>query len=141
MKSLFSNIKALMAIAPIAASSAQTSASLDSKGYHAGMVEICVGAATGTPDSYLYNAKVTECATSNGSFTDIPGAAIVEGTANGKSAQIELASLNDGTRLRYLQVVVTPAMTGGTSPKALIAAVVLLGRSEAKPVSNSATPA
>jgi hypothetical protein len=140
-KSLFENVKVVMAVAPIAASAAQISAAIDTKGYHSGMVVVNNGAATGTPDSYIYDAKVQECATSGGSYTDITDAAIVQGTANGKSAQINLASLNDGTRLRYIKVVVTPAMTGGTSPKALISATVLLGRSEAKPVSNSATPA
>ena len=141
MKTLFENIKSVAAVLPIAASAAQTSAAIDTKGYKTGMVIIENGAATGTPSSYTYDAKVQECATSGGSYTDITGAAIVQGTADSKTAQINLASLNDGTRLRYIKVVVTPAMTGGSSPKALIAATVLLGNAEAKPVSNSATPA
>ena len=141
MKSVFDNILSKVALRPVAASTAQTGVAIDTRGFDSLMVTVENGAATGTPDSYTVDAKITECATSGGSYTDITGAAITQMTANNKSAQIRLDGLNDGTRLRYMKVVVTPAMTGGTSPKALVSANCMLGRAQKHPVGNSATPA
>lgn len=140
MRSVYDGVKSVVAVRPVAASSAQTSAAIDTKGYNSAMVIVENGAATGTPDSYTVDAKVQECATPGGSYTDVSGAEITQITADNKSAQIRIEGLGT-SRQRYLKVVVTPAMTGGSSPKALIGANILLGRAYKNPVGNSSTPA
>lgn len=140
MRSVFDKVKHVVAVAPIAASSVQTSAAIDTKGYGVAMVTIENGAATGTPSSYTVDAKVQHCATSGGSYTDVSGAAITQITADGKYAQIRLEGLGIAVN-RYIKVLVTPAMTGGSSPKALVAANVLFGQAVREPVTNSSTAA
>lgn len=140
MRSVFDQVKNVNAIRPLAASAAQTSAAIDTTGFESATVVINNGASTGTPDSYAVDAKVQDCATSGGSYADVTGAAIVQITADSKLATIRLDGLN-GAIKRYIKVVVTPALVGGTSPKALIGATVHLGRATKQPVSNSATGA
>ena len=139
-RTVFDNIKSQVAVRPIAASAVQTSAAIDTKGYGNLMVSVENGAATGTPSSYTVNAKIQHATASGGSYADITDANIVEITADDKSAQIQLLGLGTTIR-RYLKILVTPAMTGGSSPKALISAVVLLGQAHNKPVGNSDTGA
>lgn len=136
MRSIFDAVKNIQAVDPVAASSAQTSAAIDTKGFNSGAVVITNGAATGTPTSYTVDAKVQHCDTSGGSYTDVTGATITQIIADSKIATIRLSGF--GTSLkRYIKVVVTPAMTGGTSPKALVGATVQLGRAEREPVGNT----
>lgn len=140
MRSVYDAIKAVIGIAPIAqGASAATSAAIDTLGYNSALVEVVTGAATGTPDSYTIPCKVQECATSGGSYTDVTGATATL-AADGKHAQIRVEGLGT-SRQRYLKVVMTPAITGGSSPKVLIAASVLLGNGYNKPADNSATAA
>ena len=137
MRSVYDAIKNVQAIDPIAASAVQTSAAIDTKGYNSGAVVVVNGAATGTPTSYTVDAKVQHCDTSGGSYADVSGAAITQIVADSKIATIRLAGLGGVTIKRYIKVLVTPAMTGGSSPKALIAAVVQLGRAYKEPVGNT----
>jgi len=140
MKSVFDSVKTKLAIAPIAqGASAATGVVIDTLGFNSAMVHVSVGAATGTPDSYSVACKVQECATSGGSYADISGAT-ASLVADGTSAQIRIEGLN-GTRARYIKVIMTPAFVNGTSPKALIGATAVLGNAQNKPVGNSSTPA
>lgn len=141
MKSVYDGVLSVKAINPIAADSAKTSAAIDTKGYNSGVVVVVNGAATGTPTSYTVDAKVQHSDTSGGSYTDVSGAAITQITADDKIATIRLDGLGGASVKRFIKVVVTPALTGGTSPKALIAATVHLGRAFQEPVGNSATGA
>lgn len=141
MKSVYDGVLSVKAVNPIAASAAQTSAAIDTKGYNSGVVVVVNGAATGTPDSYTVDAKVQDCATSGGSYADVSGVAITQITADGKIATIRLDGLGGASFKRFIKVVVTPALTGGSSPKALISATVHLGRAFKEPVGNSATGA
>lgn len=135
MRSIFEAVKNIQAIDPIAVSAAQTSAAIDTKGFNSGAVVIVNGVATGTPTSYTVDAKVQHCDTSGGSYTDVTGAAITQITADSKIATIRLMGF--GTSLkRFIKVVVTPALSGGSSPKALISAAVQLGRANKEPVGN-----
>lgn len=136
MRSLFDAVKNVQAVDPIAADSVQTSAAIDTMGYNTGVVTVNNGAATGTPTSYTVDAKVQHCDTSGGSYADVAGAAITQITANGKIATIRLEGLGTDIK-RYIKVLVTPALTGGTSPKCLIAAAVQLARGYTEPVGNS----
>lgn len=140
MRSLYDVAKATMAIAPIAQTAAEKlSAAIDTYGYDNALIQVSNGAATGTPDSYTVACKVQECATSGGSYADISGATATI-SADGTSAQIRVPGLGTGSRLRYIKVSMTPAFTGGTSPKALIGATVLMAPLDL-PATNSSTPA
>ena len=136
MRTVYDEVKSTRAVDPIAASSVQTSAAIDTAGYGSAVVVVTNGAATGTPSSYTVDAKVQHCATSGGSYTDVSGAAITQITTDGAQKTIRLDGLNSSV-LRYIKVLVTPAMTGGSSPKALVGATVHFGRSTRKPVGNS----
>lgn len=136
MRSLYDAVKNVAAVNPIAASAVQTSAAIDTLGYNTGTVVVTNGAATGTPDSYTVDAKVQHCDTSGGSYADVTGATITQITADAKIATIRLEGLG-ATVKRYIKVLVTPAMTGGTTPKALIGATVHLGRGFSDPVGNT----
>ncbi|MBI5071667.1 hypothetical protein HZB93_02105 [Candidatus Falkowbacteria bacterium] len=140
MRSVYDGVKALAAVRPVAADAAATAIAIDTLGYNSAMFVVKNGAATGTPTSYTVDGKVQECATSGGSYADVSGAVITQITADNKSAQIRVEGLGT-SRLRYLKLIITPAMTGGTSPKALISGTALLGRAYKNPVGNSATGA
>ena len=135
MRSLYDAALFGKAIDPVAASSVQTSAAIDTLGYSTGVFVIENGAATGTPSSYTVDAKLQECATSGGSYTDVSGAAITQLTADSKLAVIRVEGLGI-SRLRYLKLLITPAMTGGTSPKAIIAGQYALARGFNQPPAN-----
>jgi hypothetical protein len=137
MRSVYDAIKNVQAVDPIAASSAQTSAAIDTQGYNSAVVVVTNGAATGSPTSYTVDAKVQHSDTSGGTYTDVSGAAITQITADNKIATIRLEGLGGASVKRFIKVVVTPALTGGTSPKALIAATVHLGRAFKEPVGNT----
>lgn len=141
MRSVYDGVKALVAVRPVAASAAATAIVIDTKGYNSAMFTVSNGAATGTPSSYTVDAKVQESANANGSSpADITGATITQITADNLSAQIRVEGLGT-SRLRYLLLIITPAMSGGSSPKALISGTCLLGRAYKNPVGNSATGA
>jgi len=136
MRSIYDAVKNIQAVDPIAASAAQTSVAIDTKGFNSGAVVVTNGAATGSPSSYTVDAKVQHCDTSGGSYTDVTGAAITQIIADSKIATIRLSGF--GTSLkRYIKIVVTPSLTGGTSPKALVGANLQLGRAEREPVGNA----
>lgn len=136
MRSIYDAVKNIQAVDPIAASAAQTSAAIDTKGFNSGAVVIINGAATGSPSGYTVDAKVQHCDASGGSYTDVTGAAITQIIADSKIATIRLSGF--GTSLkRYIKIVVTPSLTGGTSPKVLVGATVQLGRAEREPVGNA----
>ncbi len=140
MRSVYDGIKATLGIAPIAqGASEKLSAAIDTLGYSSALIEVATGAATGTPDSYSVACKVTECATSGGSYADVSGATATL-AADGKHAQIRVEGLGT-SRLRYLKVSMTPAFVGGTSPAALVGATALLGHAFKVPVGNSSTAA
>ena len=140
MRSVYDGVKAFLGIAPIAQAAAEKlSGAIDTQGYNSALVEVQTGAATGTPDSYSVACKVTECATSGGSYSDVSGATATL-DADGKHAQIRVEGLGTN-RLRYLKISMTPAFVNGTSPKALIGATALLGHAFKEPVGNSSTEA
>lgn len=136
MRSLNDSILVKSALDPIAASAAQTGAVIDTKGFNSAQFVVVNGAATGSPSSYTVDAKVQECATSNGSFVDVTGLTITQMTADAKVQTIAVEGLGT-SRKRYLKIVVTPAMTGGTTPKALVSSLVNLGRAYTLPVANT----
>ncbi|BFT94959.1 MAG: hypothetical protein MNSN_01590 [Minisyncoccus archaeiphilus] len=139
MKTVFEEVKSLDAVRPVATDSAATAIVIDTLGFDSAMFVVQNGAATGTPSAQSIVAKVQECDTSNGDFADVSGASVTI-TASNKSAEIPVEGLTTG-RKRYLKLLVTPTLTGGTTPAALLSAICLLGRALKTPVGNSSTPA
>lgn len=135
MRSLRDSVLSSRALDPVSASTAQTGIVIDTFGYNTAMFTVQNGAATGTPSSYTVDAKIQECDTSGGTYVDVSGATITQITADSKSATVAVEGLGS-SRKRYLKIVVTPALTGGTSPKALVASSVQLGRAFSNPVAN-----
>lgn len=140
MRSVYDAVKVLAAVRPVAADAAATAIAIDTLGYNSAVFVVSNGAATGTPTSYTVDGKVQECDTSGGSYTDVTGATITQITADNKVATIRVEGLGTG-RKRFLKLIITPAMTGGTTPKALVSGTALLGRAYTQPVGNSSTGA
>ena len=137
MRSLYDAVLQNSALDPIAASAAQNGATIDSQGYNTMVFTIVNGAATGSPSSYTVDAKVQDGDNSDASdMADVSGATITQITADGKIAVIRVEGLGTD-RKRYLRIVVTPAMTAGSSPKALVSAVASLGRAFQNAVGNT----
>ena len=135
MRSVYDGILQKRALDPVATDGANNGVAIDTKGYNSLVFTIQNGVATGTPTSYTVDAKVQECATSGGTYADVSGATITQITANSKEAVIRVEGLGT-SRLRYLRAVVTAAMTGGTTPKALVSALCSLGRGYREPPAN-----
>jgi len=135
MRSLRDSVLSSRALDPVSASSAQTGIVIDTFGFNTAMFTVQNGAATGSPSSYTVDAKIQECDTSGGSYVDVSGATITQITADSKAATVAVEGLGTSCK-RYLKIVVTPALTGGSTPKALVAASVQLGRAFQNPVAN-----
>lgn len=140
MRSVYDGVKIAKGVAPIAQGASEVlSGAIDTFGFNSALIEAITGAATGTPTSYSVAVKVTECATSGGSYTDVSGATATL-AADAKHAQIRVEGLGT-SRQRYLKISITPAFVGGTSPAALVGAVAVLGRGYTQPAGNSSTAA
>jgi len=99
--------------------------------YLTGNILLSVGAASGEPTAQSVTLKLQESDASDGSgMEDVTGATISALTAdNAYSAKdFDLAGLK-----RYIRVVVTVALTAGTSPKIPVAVAVALGDSNNDP--------
>lgn len=138
---IFENVKAYTGIAPISSTggSAINGSAIDTAGYGDGVVVVQVGATTGTPTSFTVDAKVQESANGTTGWVDITGAAIAQVTAENKTGEIAVEFAKRGASLRYIRVVLTPALTGGTSPTVGVGAVVVFSNPEVGPTSNSTT--
>ncbi len=125
-------IKSVLALAPVAASSAQNGLGIDKTGFRSATCVIANGAATGSPTSYTVDAKIQQSSDdgSTDAYADVSGLTMTQITVDNKVGEINF----DLTGLKkYVRVVVTPALTGGTSPKALIGAVMILGNPQYLP--------
>jgi hypothetical protein len=96
--------------------------------YLGAILHLKVGAATGSPTGQSVVAKLQTSADGSTNWTDITGAATAAITADNGVAQV---SVNLGGALTYIRAVVTPTLTGGTTPNIpVIATVFLAGDSE-----------
>lgn len=136
---VYEDVKVVTSIAPIAASAATNGSAVDMEGYGEAMVVVSNGAALGSPSSFTFNAKVQESADGSTGWTDIAGAAIVAVTTGNRTAEIPVEQLKRAASKRYIRVVATPALSGGSTPTLPISAIVLLGRPERGGVGNSLT--
>lgn len=119
-------------VVSLSGSTVVTSAFVDTKGYNSAVLR-GHGDAAATNTTFTAAFALLECATSGGSYTaanDNTGTQIgftlnLHTTAQDGLARIEGLNVN---RLRYLEVSITPATTGGSSPTANAWAEIALGR-------------
>lgn len=101
-----------------------------------GKLHLACGAATGSPSAQTVDALVTHSATSGGSYVtlldkDGNDVEVTQLTADDteSSQSFDLTGAN-----AFLKVVVTVALTGGSTPTIPIAATLALGGGEIRPV-------
>lgn len=141
MRYTFEHAKAVTSIAPKSLDAgAENGVAVDTAGFGDGVAIISIGAATGSPSAQTVDAKLQESANGTSGWADISGAAIVQATADNKTAEIKISRRTRAASERYIRAVITPGFTGGTSPEIPCAATIVLGNPEyASDVDNSTT--
>lgn len=118
-----------------------TCAYVDTKGYNTAVLR-GHGDAAASNTTFTATFALLECATSGGSYTaanDNTGTQIgftlnLHTAAADGLARIEGLNIN---RMRYLEVEITAASTGGTTPTANVWAEIALGRAFERPVNTA----
>lgn len=147
MRSIYDGVLPIIAVdARLAGTTGSTSSVIDTKGHNTAMVVVKATGSAGTPTSSQVVATITESDTPTGTFTsalDNSGAAIAAtavNTGGDAQASARIESLN-GTRKRYIKVVLTPTFVAGTNPAFTATAVIILDRAyqlpETSTVSNT----
>lgn len=90
------------------------------------------GSATGSPSAQSVAGKLQHTATTGASYVDVTSGAITAITTDDTVATVDIncAPLN-----RYLRVVVTATLTGGSTPKIPVWAALIYGGGQALPIS------
>jgi hypothetical protein len=118
--------------------------SVDTQGADNAALYVRSAAASGSPSAFSIACKVQESADGSTNWTDAldnTGAAIgftldVHAAAAENLARIEGLNLN---RKRYLRAVVTPTITGGSSPAAEVVALIIRGNVSPLPADSNAS--
>lgn len=126
MKDLYSNVGIEAAVVPATLTATNTSAAIDLQGYDSAMVIINTGAIAGSGN---FTPKLTECATSGGTYTDV-AAADLNGTFVSALAASTVYKVGYRGSKRYIKTVLT--LNSGTSIVA--GAVVVKGNPAIGPV-------
>lgn len=119
------NIKTGLALEPIGDDGAQNGVVIDRKGFYGAVFTTVVGLATGSPSAQTVDSKIQESDANDGSgMTDVSGATMTQIAADslGGEINVDLNSLK-----RYIRVVTTVALTGGTTPKLPVGVTYTLG--------------
>lgn len=144
MRSVYDAVKVATAVGPTTITGTGTPAAaavvvIDTFGYNSAMFNVTTGSPTGTPIAYVVAIQVQECATSNGTFTDVSGATgTITGTTTSTTllAQVRVEGLGT-SRQRYLKITPLITMTPNSGSVMPIAASAVLGRAFKNPVGNS----
>lgn len=130
------DLKFAIGTVPASAAGAVTGSAIDVRGYTHLALELQAGAATGTPDSFTLDAKVTHSDTEGGSYTDYqPGGTAASGavstisTASSRKRKVIPLSGCKG----WVKIVKTLAMVGGTTPTVPNACIVALSGAQVMP--------
>lgn len=121
---------------PVAASAGtRNGAAIDRQGFLSAVISATCGAATGTPTSFTYDAKVQDSADGSTGWADYKPdgatvAAITQITAVNTNGRRNVNLVN---AKRYIRVVETVAFVGGTSPTLAVAEDVILGGASEEP--------
>ena len=136
MKSkLRNNVKLVPAFSPVTEQAAAVfkGVAIDRLGLYSAVVEVGVGAVSGTPDSFSVAAKIQHSdTTTDGDFVDVTGYTLTALTAINTNTH---EAFNLTPLKRYIRVVITPEFTGGTTPKIYLTGAVALGDADEEPVS------
>ena len=132
-KKLGESAKVTAGIAPNTfAAGALTPIVIDRFGFEDAIVHLKVGAASGTPTAQSVSLKVqTGDASGGADMADVTDATLAALTTDNAEAQLDLDLAG---YKRYLQVVPTVTLTGGTTPKIPVAVAVVLGKPMTIPV-------
>lgn len=126
MRDIAPNIAVVQAVAPAVLSATNTSAAIDLLGFDSAAVVINTGAIVSAGD---FTAKLTECDTSGGTYTDVAAANLV-GTFPASLEADSVVKVGYIGNKRYLKTVITK--NGGTSIAA--GAVIVKGHPANVPV-------
>ena len=126
MKDLHSNVGVVAAVVPATLTATNTSAAIDLQGFNSALVMIQTGAIAGAGD---FTPKLTECATSGGTYTDV-AAADLNGTFAASLAASSVYKVGYRGNKRFIKTVLT--LNSGTSIVA--GAVVIKGDAYNGPV-------
>lgn len=133
-RKLLEQVKLVPAFNPVTeTATAIKGTAIDRTGFLSAIVTVGVGAVSGTPDSFSVASKLQESdTTTDGDFTDVTGATLTSLTAINTNTYkgFDLVGLK-----KYVRIVVTPTLTGGTNPKIYLTGAVALGDANIEPVS------
>lgn len=136
MKNIGGYVGALIGIASIATDTAVNGTEIDRHTYD---MQSCVlvvgtGSATGSPSAQSVAGKLQHTATTGTGYADVTNGAITAITADDTVAtkDIDCSALN-----RFIRVVVTATLTGGSTPKIPVWACLVYGGSRVEPISAS----
>ncbi|WP_141323589.1 hypothetical protein [Myxococcus sp. AB025B] len=101
----------------------RNSAAVDRMGFDSCVLTASSGAATGAPSTLSLAAKLQDSADGQSGWTDLPGAAVEPLTTSSAVARVNVRL---PTARRYLRVVETVALTGGTSPTLGASSLIVL---------------
>lgn len=119
-------VTVFMAVRPtsLSASGSTNGRSLDRQGYDSATIVGSVGAISGSPSASSVTFQLQDSA--DGTSFDNFGDSVAVTAANTDSAELEVSL--SGAR-QFVRVTATAALTGGSSPTALVAASITLGGS------------
>lgn len=126
MRDIANNIGAVQAVAPAVLSATDTSAAIDLLGFGSAAVVVNTGAIVSAGD---FTAKIQECDTSGGTYTDVAATDLV-GTFPATLLADSVVKVGYVGNKRYLKTVITK--NSGTSIAA--GAVVIKGNAQSRPV-------
>lgn len=117
-------VKHVVGTAPAAsAAGAINGAAIDRKDYGSCVLLVATGAETGSPSARSATAKIQDSDDGSTGWADLTGASVaVSVVSSSGSVKVNLAGAK-----RYIRVVNTIALTGGTSPTLANSTAVVLG--------------
>ncbi|TQF13731.1 hypothetical protein FJV41_22435 [Myxococcus llanfairpwllgwyngyllgogerychwyrndrobwllllantysiliogogogochensis] len=101
----------------------RNSAAVDRLAFDSCVLAASTGAASGTPTALSLAAKLQESTDGQNGWTDLPGAAVEPLTAPNAVARMNVRL---STARRYVRVVETVALTGGTAPTLGASSLIVL---------------
>ena len=117
MKDIYSGLGIVAAVVPATLTATNTSAAIDLQGFDGAMVIIQTGAIGGSGN---FTPKLTECATSGGTYTDV-AAADLNGSFTDPLAASSVYKIGYRGNKRYIKTVLT--LNSGTN---IVAGVVVV---------------
>lgn len=141
IRSIYDNIVTNILLDVNLSTTATTSAVVDTKGHNTAMISIRASAAAGSPSASSVAATLQESSdlVTWNTANDVGGTAITATATNTSAiaqASARVESLN-GNRKRYLRLVLTPTITGGTNPVFTTSALIVLDRSYQAPTNTT----